>query len=466
MPDGNLNEEDSRLIARLIGNEGVEIVHLPYTAAFDRIYSAFLAQCSVPLDKHEFWERILRIQSAGAPLNVSDVTSAERSISSSSTASQAQGPSETFPSSLFAGVEHQPSAEEVFAPAWQPEPKLDVRERRERVLADIANSRLGTIEQKVAYLLQHFPETRESDVTLCIRYWERFQADVLARWRPLELKILHELEKLTSIVRSRALIQNTLGLFRGLEDTKQFRMLYQRDWSEYLAARQGVIPEIRFYLDETGNEGEKAYTGLGGICVMNWKHFEMYAAALAQWRRDQNWPETIHFKETGSNRIDRAVQLLGQLQKRRSGLVFLGYALSGRGSTRDAIFSLFAQLVVDSLRYIKASGSLREIQSLRVIKEADPGFDSLYLAKLDKHLTELIALEFPDQLIVQPTETVTKGQHVLLECADLIAGGMQRRALFKGYKPKDTLAEAVVNVTGFEDPKSEGALFRWYPPFK
>jgi hypothetical protein len=41
---------------------------------------------------------------------------------------------------------------------------------------------------------------------------------------------------------------------------------------------------------------------------------------------------------------------------------------------------------------------------------------------------------------------------------------MQRRALLKGYKPKDRLAQAVINVTGFENPKDEGALYRWYLP--
>ena len=143
-------------------------------------------------------------------------------------------------------------------------------------------------------------------------------------------------------VRTRQIIQNNLGLFRGLEDTAQYRILYQRDWHAYLSARHGVMPEVRFYLDETGNEGDKAYTGVGGICVMNWKQFEIHAAALSQWRREQKWPETIHFAETGSERIDRAVRLLGELQQRRSGLLFLGYALSGRVHTGRVVCPLLA----------------------------------------------------------------------------------------------------------------------------
>jgi hypothetical protein len=276
-----------------------------------------------------------------------------------------------------------------------------------------------------------------------------------------QIGVLYKLQWVMTIVRSRQHIQNTFGLFRGLEETDQYRMLYQKELREFLGARQG-IPEIRFYLDETGNEGDKKYTGVAGVCVMNWQQYEIHAAALAQWRREQNWPENIHFSEIGIDRIDRAVRLLGELQKRRAGLLFLGYALSARASTQDAIYSLFAQLVVDSLRHLQRNDSLQQVRFVQVVKEAQEGFDNVYLAKMQKHLEELVALEFAGQFAVKPIQAVTKGQHVFLECADLIAGGMQRRALRKGQNPKDRLAQAVVNVTGFENPDEEGALFRVY----
>ena len=125
---------------------------------------------------------------------------------------------------------------------------------------------------------------------------------------------------------------------------------------------------------------------------------------------------------------------------------------------------MFIQLVLDSLRYLQKSGCLTENRSVRVIKEADSGFDSIYLGDVTKRLEEIVALEFPGQLAVLPVEAVTKGRNVLLECADLIAGGMQRRALGKGRNPKDRVAEAVINVTGFEDGNDTGALFKYFAP--
>lgn len=339
-------------------------------------------------------------------------------------------------------------------------------ERRMKMLADIANSYLATREQRVAHILQRFPETRDSDTALCIRYWKMFQADVLERWQPLQLEVLYELDRIETIGRVRRLIQNDLRLFRGIEDTRRAREAIQQEFHEYIAAHRDTLPEVRFYLDETGNEGDKTYTGVAGVCVINWKQYEKHHAALEQWRARQGWPETIHFSETGADRVDRAVSLLQQLYTRRSGVLFLGYSLASRGRTHEDMFSLFIQLVVDSLKHLRDCGCLSENRSVRVVKEADSGFDNLFLDKMTKRLGEATALEFPGQVAVLPVEAVTKGRHVLLECADLIAGGMQRRAMGKGRNPKDRLAEAVINVTGFEDAADAGTVFKYYAPGK
>jgi hypothetical protein len=91
-----------------------------------------------------------------------------------------------FPTSLFADRNTPAPVQAAITPAWEAQPAPDMVARRERMLAEIGDSRLGTIELKVAFLLQHYPETRESDIALCIRYWERFEAGVLEEWTPLK----------------------------------------------------------------------------------------------------------------------------------------------------------------------------------------------------------------------------------------------------------------------------------------
>jgi len=457
----------TELLRELVRNQDSDVVHLPYTPEFESICQQVNPNASTD-DKHRIWETLLRIveTNAASPQEVSSEEAMPSSGRNFTVAPRSHSlppsPASVNQGMLFPIHDSIPELQPWSLPRER-DLTPEEAERRQRFLADIANSPLATREQRVAYILQRFPETRDSDTALCLRYWRKFQPEIMLRWDPLELEILYELDRIETLGRVRRTIQNDLRLFRGLEAVRTAREAMQKELHEYLAAHRSSLPEVRFYLDETGNEGGKAYTGVAGVCVMNWKQFEKHHAVLAQWRSSQGWVEPIHFSEAGEDKLPRAVSLLEQLESRRSGLLFVGYSLSSQGRTHADMFALFIQLVIDSLAYLKRCGCLTEPRRIRVIKEADPGFDKLYLPKMTRQLGEAVAIEFPDELTVLPIEPITKGRNVLLECADLIAGGMQRRALFKGRNPKDRLAEAVINVTGFEDNDEPGMLFKHYP---
>lgn len=464
-----LQPDPNQMLLELARSEGPGVVHLPYSPEFEKICREIRPSPSTR-DKHAIWERLLELQAASTsgPERQDAASPPEPTVDGTRPTSKVTpSPPRVTRSSEASGLLFETEAPVPELQPWTIPHEADLSpehtERRMKMLADIANSYLATREQRVAHILQRFPETRDSDTALCIRYWKKFQADVLERWHPLELEVLFELDRIETIGRVRRMIQNDLRLFRGIEDTRRAREAMQQEFHEYIAAHRDTLPEVRFYLDETGNEGDKTYTGVAGVCIINWKQYEKHYAALEQWRAKQGWPGTIHFSETGSDKVDRAVALLQQLHARRSGVLFLGYSLASRGRTHEDLFSLFIQLVVDSLKYLRDCGCLSENRSVRVVKEADTGFDNLFLEKMTKRLGEAVALEFPGRLAVVPVEAVTKGRHVLLECADLIAGDMQRRALGKGRNPKDRLAEAIINVTGFEDEADSGTLFKYYP---
>ncbi|HEV7998458.1 MAG TPA: hypothetical protein VGP63_01180 [Planctomycetaceae bacterium] len=458
--------DPNQLLLDLAQKEGPGVVHLPYTPEFEAVCQQLNPAATLE-DKHRFWETLLvevdTLPTGGASstqVPPATIPKPEPAALPTSPPAQTSHPHETS-GSLFPIDEAIPELQPWSTPREGDLPP-EQAQRRQKMLADIADSYLATRELRVADILRRFPETRDSDTALCIRYWKMFQADVLERWRPLELEVLYDLDRIETIGRVRRMIQNELRLFRGIEETRGARQAMQMEFHEYLAAHRDSLPEVRFYLDETGNEGDKAYTGVAGICIINWKQFDKHHAALEQWRSEKGWPETIHFSETNTDKVNRAVSLLQQLQSRRAGILFLGYSLASRGRTHEDLFSLFIQLVVDSLKHLGDCNCLRENCRVRVIKEADTGFDQLFLHKMTKQLADLVALEFPGRLAVLPVEAVGKGRTVLLECADLIAGGMQRRALSKGRNPKDRLAEAVINVTGFEDSADNGAVFKYY----
>lgn len=336
---------------------------------------------------------------------------------------------------------------------------------RAALLHALANSWLATIEQRVCVILRDFPETRDSDTALLIRYWKKFQPEILLEWRPLELEALFELEKSESISRARRHIQNDLQLFQATPRTLKLRGELQMEFHQYLTAQREGDPEIRFFLDETGGDPQDKFTGVGGICVLDWRQFEMQHAALVKWRDKQGWPETLHFnKLTNDAAMGPFLALLTELKKRRAGILFAGYALPARRNKQDMFFSLTQQLVVDSVRQAAALGCLNVSRAVTVVKESEEGFDALYLRELEGSLHDLLTREFPGQAYLKAVTPVPKGREVLLECADIIASGMRRRAVSGGTHSKDRLAEAVMNVTGFEDRGDQGALFKYFSP--
>ncbi len=335
---------------------------------------------------------------------------------------------------------------------------------RRALLADLANSRLATIEQKTALILRSFPETRDSDTALLIRYWNRFQADVLLKTKKLAMEVLFELENIDSITRARRHIQNDLSLFQATRRTMERRSELQMQFSEYIAARKEGDAEIRFYLDETGNDPSDRFVGIGGICVLDWRLFEPQHAALSTWRETLP-PETLHMNRlTDDSKLGPFLALLNELRKRRAGLMFVGYALPSRKNRTTALFDLTVQLLVDALHKAETLGCLNVLRAVTVVKEREDGFDQLFLAEMHRTLHEQLGREFPGRAYLKAITPLAKGREVLLECADTIASAMRRRAVSGGAHSKDKLAEAVMNVTGLEDSEDNGAMFKSFWP--
>lgn len=356
------------------------------------------------------------------------------------------------------------AAEQLILGGWiQPnpdEPLEEFKEERDALLQSLEKSELFRVEQRVAYILRKYPETRDNTSRLAITYWRHWQPDVIDSCRPLELEVLYELHNFETIARSRRHIQNDLKLFQGSDFVIGLRNERQREFLQHVLARKNADAEIRFYLDETGNSTTDRFTGVGGVCVMDWRLFEIQHAAIRKARHGLG-PETLHCAEIKNDEdLARHLALLAQVQNRRAGLLFVGHATRTRIRKQEILCSLFVQLVVDALRKMESHGCLENPRVLTLVKEADEGFDALVGEDFQAALQDCVGKAFGDKVYVNRILAVPKGREVMLECADQIAFAMMRRAVSGGRIAKDRLAEAVMNVTGFEDPGDSGAVFK------
>ncbi len=354
---------------------------------------------------------------------------------------------------------------EGLAPWNQPRPTQRTPQQeqdRQDLLSRLAVSDLGTLNAQVAAILQDHPETRDSDVALALRYWMKHQPAALEKGRreKLELEVLYELSSFESIARARRLIQNTFELFRGTLETRRSRDGHQLEFYREIAAMRRNEPELRVYLDETGDAKGK-WHGVGGIAVADWRLFEMHHSLLTKWRKSLG-PQTLHFAEIVEQEdITPYLKLLDQVSTRRVGVVFLWYALPSSTYRHATLSTLITSLVTGAVESLLADVvSDSKPRGIRVIKEADFGFDVHHLDGIKLDLSGLLAERFGERVFLRDVEAVAKGSDVLLELADVIAGASARMAAFRGRNPKDRLADAVENVTGLRTRPDEKPEYR------
>jgi hypothetical protein len=127
--------------------------------------------------------------------------------------------------------------------------------RRERgrldLIASLASGDFSGMRTRVAAMLNLYPHTRNSDVSLTLKYWETFQPEVFnASW--IMPKDLFKLERLHYIVRARAKIQNEYGLFQADSAIRRRRKHIEEDMEDAVIEDAAPRRIAWIYADETG----------------------------------------------------------------------------------------------------------------------------------------------------------------------------------------------------------------------
>ncbi|HTK72551.1 MAG TPA: hypothetical protein VL331_08655 [Croceibacterium sp.] len=122
---------------------------------------------------------------------------------------------------------------------------------RERLLNDVAASVADDLRGKVAYVLNHYPDTRDSDTVLLIRLWSTFHPDYVAG-RSVSFDDLAKLPSAQSVSRWRAKIQNEYRLYQASDAVAEYRRSLRKDKKDEMVLAKPGPPLISIYSDESG----------------------------------------------------------------------------------------------------------------------------------------------------------------------------------------------------------------------
>lgn len=351
-------------------------------------------------------------------------------------------------------------------------PKLSKEERvekeRELLLSKLAANKLIELRPRVAFILNHYPETRNSDVLLSFKYWEVFEPEIIPTNGVIDQRTMLKLERQTSITRARAKIQNEYGLFRAEERVRHRRMsLENREKEEQLADKPG-IPSVIFYLDESGKN--QKYVIVGGIsCVNGFRQYKM-ATDVINWKAKNRISYEFHFTELSRGKLDSYKQFFDLALGYSDSISFKAVAVQREGITdrniEQIICDLHYQVIHKGMEFDITQGRITLPREVYVYKDKDDGSDKIYMAKLEEELKSGFSRHFRDNLKLQELDAPDSKGNPFIQLADLFIGSVAR-VLNKQEQTtnnqKDELATYILNTLGLnlehEESSSQDIAF-------
>lgn len=188
--------------------------------------------------------------------------------------------------------------------------KLEKIEREKKeLLVSLSGGDFSKQKTKVAYILNLYPESRNSDITLTIKYWETFQPDIYNAHGILP-KDLFRLERMHYIVRARAKIQNEYNLFTPNTEVKRFRRKHEKQMSEAVLEDAKPRRLVHVYADETGKT--QKYVVVSSVWVLTGRAVFTVSQSITSWKEKSRWAKReVHFAKLGKQDMDTLKEYIG-----------------------------------------------------------------------------------------------------------------------------------------------------------
>lgn len=343
-------------------------------------------------------------------------------------------------------IEGQEGNEEDDAVDFKKLAKIE-REKKD-LLASLAGADFSKQKTKVAYILNLYPEARDSDITLTLKYWETFQPDIFNPHGILP-KDLFRLERMHYLVRARAKIQNEYDLFTAKSEVKRFRRKHEETMSDEVLKDAKPRKLVHVYADETGKTQD--FVIVSSVWVLTGRAVFTVSQAISTWKDNSRWSKReIHFAKFGKQDLDTLREYLGVILQNREYLSFKSIAVE-RAKTKRSIES-----VVEKLHeHMLLRGAEHEInsnriglpQKIEVTLDQEQSLDAITLEELKRRINADYSARYDGEIEVSQIETISSRKSPLVQLSDLIAGAINRKLNHRGNRNyKDEMAELVIQM--------------------
>lgn len=323
-----------------------------------------------------------------------------------------------------------------------------IEKERRALLESIAGGDFSTQRTKVAAILNLYPEARNSDITLALKFWETFQPDIYNK-DGIFPKDLFKLERLHYIVRARAKIQNEYGLFQADEEIRNHRRKNEETMHDAVLEDAGPRRVVHIFADETGKTHEFAI--VAAVWVLTGRAIFDVTQAISNWKDLSLWAKReIHFAKFGKKDFETLRGYLKIIQENREFLSFKVIAIDRRKTRRrieEVVEKLHEHML---LRGADHEVRLKRIDLPREIEmtiDEDQSLDPFVLSELRGRVDTEFGKIYEGQLKLSEVRPASSRNSPLVQLADVIAGAVNRRLNYAGEENyKDEMSDWIIDA--------------------
>jgi hypothetical protein len=331
--------------------------------------------------------------------------------------------------------------------------------------AAISSGNYRNKKDKVAFILSNYPATRNSDISLSLKFWEIFQKD-LYDGGPIESEQLFKLERQTSIARIRAKIQNEYGLYQAEGAIKRRRKALEEDIKQIMGRDVPARPIIQIYADETGKNASNVIVGsvwfLEGIATAR------LFTDISDWKDREGWNKEFHFTEVTKRSLPLYIKFIEFVAQKTEYMSFKVISTDQTGSRRrieEIVLNLYRYLILRGAQHEIETGRATLPREISLTIDEEQSIDGITIADLKQETLEQIAKIYNDQVTINSISTVDSKISPAVQIADLISGAVNRRLNHDGERNhKDVLSDYIIEKLAIDlgeekDIETDAAVF-------
>lgn len=296
------------------------------------------------------------------------------------------------------------------------------------LLNNLSSATVNTLRDKVAWVLNQYPDARDSDVALMLYFWETFESNIY-NGHSINPNDLYRLTRLTSIARERARVQNVYKLFQASSEIRQHRgTLSSEEKEKAVEDRPAGHPSIVLYMDESGKNAEQLIVGSVWFLESGKSIYDIHRRIMA-FKEEVGFDKEFHFAKMSRNELRTYQEMIQIFLREAPTYSFKIISIPARGiqNKQEALRQLFYHLVIKGIEHENETGRAILPRSIQIWKDADEeGADRLLIAELDDKLKQASSSLFDKNLHIGLVRYADSEHNLFLQIADLFSASANR----------------------------------------